>query len=477
MVQSGESYVDESMLTGEPLPVVKNAGSQVFAGTINQKGKPPGEAIKIGNATFLAQIIQAVQKAQNSKPSVQQLADKIAGIFVPVVMLIALISFGVWLLFGGEMAFSHGLQAFVTVLIIACPCALGLATPTAIMVGIGKGAENGILIKDAESLEVAWRIDALVLDKTGTLTTGKPEVTNSSWRPGLPDEVELKRVLLALETASEHPLATAVRQYFRNEGLLPATITEFQSITGRGVKGKFNQKQYLFGNRKFLNENLILLHPQLEGMAKSWEAEAKTVLFFAENVQTVAVFAVADALKESSAAAIQKLQKQGIEVYMLTGDNETTAKAVAAQAGITNYKAGLMPSEKGKFVKELQQNGKLVAMAGDGINDSEALALADVSIAMGHGTDIAMDVAQLTLIHSDLNQIPQALRLSRKTVATIRQNLFWAFFYNVIGIPVAAGILYPYFGFLLNPMLAGAAMALSSVSVVSNSLRLKAVKL
>jgi Cu2+-exporting ATPase len=476
-VLQGESFLDESMLTGEALPVSKTPGASVFAGTINQKGSLQIEARKVGGATLLAQIIKSVQNAQNSKPPVQQLTDKIAGIFVPIVIGIALLSFAVWMFFGSGSELSHALLAFVTVLIIACPCALGLATPTAIMVGVGKGAENGILIKDAESLENAHKMNALILDKTGTITKGKPELTNIQWNASVTDNAQLKRVLLSLEAASEHPLATAVVNSLKKENVEMLPVENFLSITGRGVQGKFNGKTYLVGNKTFLNENLILPDPALEKLAQQWESEAKTVLYFTENVKPVAVIAVADALKETSVAAIAELKKLGLEIYMLTGDNEATAKAVAAQAGIDHYKAGLMPADKGKFVKQLQQQGKMVGMVGDGINDSEALALADVSIAMGKGTDIAMEVAQLTLMHSDLDHIPKAIKLSRETVRTIRQNLFWAFIYNVIGIPVAAGVLYPVYGFLLDPMIAGAAMALSSVSVVTNSLRLKGLKL
>ena len=476
-VMQGESFLDESMLTGEPLPVSKAVGSSVFAGTINQKGSLQIEARKVGGATLLAQIIKSVQHAQNSKPPVQQLTDNIAGIFVPVVIGIALLSFAVWMLFGGSSELSHALLAFVSVLIIACPCALGLATPTAIMVGIGKGAENGILIKDAESLENAYRMNALILDKTGTITKGTPELINLHWNARIADTSELKQVLFSLEAASEHPLATAVVNSLKQENINTVQIENFESVTGRGIMGKFNGKNYLIGNKKFLNENLILPDPELEKLAVQWESEAKTVLFFAQNVQTVAIIAVADAMKESSVEAIAELKNLGLEIYMLTGDNEATAKAMAAQAGIAHYKAGVMPSEKGDFVQELQKQDKIVGMVGDGINDSEALARADVSIAMGKGTDIAMDVAQLTLMHSDLNHIPKAIKLSRSTVRTIRQNLFWAFIYNLIGIPIAAGILYPAYGFLLNPMLAGAAMALSSVSVVTNSLRLRTLKL
>jgi Cu2+-exporting ATPase len=473
----GESFLDESMLTGEPLPASKTAGASVFAGTINQKGSLQIEARKVGGATMLAQIIKSVQHAQNSKPPVQQLTDKIAGIFVPVVIGIALLSFAVWMFFGSSSELSHALLAFVTVLIIACPCALGLATPTAIMVGVGKGAENGILVKDAESLENAYKMNALILDKTGTITKGKPELTDMHWNAKIPDTSSLKSVLLSLEAASEHPLATAVVNSLKQENVASVQIENFESITGRGVKGISGGKTYLIGNKKLLNENLVLPDAELEKLALQLEAEAKTVLFFAENLQTVAVIAVADALKETSVAAISELKNLGLEIYMLTGDNEATAKAVAEQAGIKHYQAGVMPSDKGNFVQQLQQQGKIVGMVGDGINDSEALAKADVSIAMGKGTDIAMEVAQLTLMHSDLNHISKAIKLSRATVQTIRQNLFWAFIYNVIGIPLAAGVLYPSYGFLLDPMIAGAAMALSSVSVVTNSLRLKSVKL
>ncbi len=476
-VVSGESFLDESMLTGEPLPVSKSEGNPVFAGTINQKGALQVEARKVGAATLLAQIITSVQKAQNSKPPVQELADKIAGIFVPVVMLIAALAFAAWMIFGGQNALSHGLLAFVTVLIIACPCALGLATPTAIMVGIGKAAENGILIKDAESLENAHKMNALVLDKTGTITNGKPELTNMEWKAGPEEQVVLKQILFSLETASEHPLATAVVNRLKSENLNLVPLKDFQSITGRGVKATYNEKHYLVGNLKFLNENLILPDPELNALAQSWEKEAKTVLFFTENVKLVAIMAVSDTLKETSVSAIEALKNLGLEIYMLTGDNEATAQAVAAQAGITHFRAGFMPSDKGKFVQELQKQGKIVGMVGDGINDSEALALADVSIAMAKGTDIAMEVAQVTLMHSDLMHILKTIKLSRATGKTIRQNLFWAFIYNLIGIPLAAGVLYPAFGFLLNPMIAGAAMALSSVSVVTNSLRLKGKKL
>lgn len=473
-VTDGTSYVDESMITGEPLPVAKNRGDAVFAGTINQKGSFRFTAEKVGADTLLAQIIKMVQEAQGSKAPVQKLVDKIAGIFVPVVIGIAILTFLSWMVLGGDNAFTHALLTSVTVLVIACPCALGLATPTAIMVGVGKGAENNILIKDAESLELAHKVNAIILDKTGTITEGKPVVTDMIWYAQT-DIAE--SVLYSMEQQSEHPLAEAVVAYLKNNGVKPVKLMNFESITGQGVQGTFEQQVYLVGNRKLMEENNITVDPQLATQAAALQEDAKTVIYFTAGKQLLAVIAIADKIKETSMEAIASLQKNGIEVYMLTGDNTHTAAAVARKVGIRHYKAEVLPSHKAAFVKELQQAGKIVAMVGDGINDSQALAQADVSIAMGKGSDIAMDVAKMTLITSDLNSIPKALKLSRKTVSTIKQNLFWAFIYNIIGIPIAAGILFPINGFLLDPMIAGAAMALSSVSVVSNSLRLKAAKL
>lgn len=468
IVVDGSSYVDESMLSGEPVAVLKKAEDEVFAGTINQKGSFSFRAEKVGSETMLAQIIRMVQDAQGSKAPVQKLVDKIAGIFVPVVIGIALITFVIWFLLGGDNGLTQGLMALVTVLVIACPCALGLATPTAIMVGVGKGAEQGILIKDAESLELAKKINAVVLDKTGTLTEGRPVVTDMAW---LNDDDSLKQQLFSLEKQSEHPLAEAVVSYY--EGLVPLAAEHFESITGKGARAVIKGVTYLAGNRKLLQEHQINIASVLEQKAAEWAAASKTVIWFANEQEALAVMAIADKIKETSVEAVAQLQQAGIEVYMLTGDNEATAKAMAAQTGIAHYRAEVLPEQKALFVKELQAKGKTVAMVGDGINDSTALAQADVSIAMGKGSDIAMDVAKMTIISSDLKKIPQAIRLSKQTVAAIRQNLFWAFIYNVIGIPVAAGVLYPVNGFLLNPMIAGAAMALSSVSVVSNSLRLK----
>lgn len=476
-VASGNSFVDESMISGEPIPVEKKKGESVFAGTVNQKGSFKFEAEKVGGQTLLAQIIKMVQDAQGSKAPVQKLVDKIAGIFVPVVLGIAIVTFIVWIAAGGDNAFTHALLGLVTVLVIACPCALGLATPTAIMVGVGKGAENNILIKDAEALELGHKVNAIILDKTGTITEGKPEVTDILWHDVANDKELLKRVLLSIESQSEHPLAEAVVQKLKIEGVAPVVLDAFESITGKGVIATFKQANYFIGNKKLLLENGLLLDEQTNLQAEKLQDEAKTVIYFADDKKVLSVLAIADKIKESSAKAVANLQAQGIDVYMLTGDNKQTAKAVAEKVGIKNFRAEVMPSDKADFVAKLQNEGKVVAMVGDGINDSHALAQADVSIAMGKGSDIAMDVAKMTLISSDLNQIPKALKLSRLTVRTIKQNLFWAFIYNVIGIPIAAGILYPFTGFLLNPMIAGAAMALSSVSVVTNSLRLKTIKL
>lgn len=471
-VSSGNSFVDESMISGEPVPVEKTNGEKVFAGTINQKGSFQFIAGKVGGDTVLAHIIKMVQEAQGSKAPVQKLVDKIAGIFVPVVIGIALLSLVLWIILGGDNGFTHGLLAMITVLVIACPCALGLATPTAIMVGVGKGAENGILIKDAESLELAKKADTVILDKTGTITEGRPAVTDIFW---LNNDAKDIAVLLSVEKQSEHPLAEAVVKYFSTVHGLP--VQHFESLTGFGAKARVNDQTWYVGNLPLLQKNNITVPDQLQHAAEKWLAEAKTVIYFANEKQALAAVAIADTIKASSAEAIKQLQDDGITVYMLTGDNAATAKAIADQVGIKHFKAEVLPAQKAEFVKALQQQGKTVAMVGDGINDSTALAQADVSIAMGKGSDIAMDVAKMTIISSDLSKIPKAIRLSKHTVATIKQNLFWAFIYNFIGIPIAAGILYPLNGYLLNPMIAGAAMALSSVSVVANSLRLKWLKL
>jgi P-type Cu2+ transporter len=381
------------------------------------------------------------------------------------------------MIFGGENAFTHALLTSITVLVIACPCALGLATPTAIMVGVGKGAENNILIKDAESLELAHQVNAIILDKTGTITEGKPVVTDIVWNVGNDRIKSYLEIMYALESKSEHPLADAVVRKLKEDHVKNVSLQSFESITARGVKGKHEGTDYFIGNKKLTEENSIEISGNIKSTAARLQAEASTVVYFTDTKNVLAIISIADKIKPTSKSAIESLQKKGIEVYMLTGDNEQTAKAVANQVGVKNYKAEVMPSEKAAFVKSLQAKGKIVAMVGDGINDAHALAQADVSIAMGKGSDIAMDVAKMTLITSDLQAVPKALNLSSKTVLGIRQNLFWAFIYNVIGIPLAAGVLYPVNGFLLDPMIAGAAMALSSVSVVGNSLRLRAAKI
>jgi Cu2+-exporting ATPase len=474
---SGSSFIDESTITGESLPVEKEMGGKVFAGTINQKGSFVFVAQKVGGETILAQIIKMVQQAQGSKPPVQKLVDKIAGIFVPVVMAISVISFATWMILGGENAITQALLAMVSVLVIACPCALGLATPTAIMVGMGKGAENGILIKDAESLELAHKMNAIVLDKTGTITEGNPVVTDISWNVSEEEKTELEQILFAIESQSEHPLAEAVTVSLKINSAERIIPDKFESITGKGVVVNHNKLVYLVGNQKLLGDYRVNISEASSAQIKAWQDVAKTVVCFARDRELLAIIGIADKIKETSAKAIMDLQNQGIEVYMLTGDNAQTAKAVALKVGLKNFKAEVLPSDKADFIKQLQNQGKVVAMVGDGINDSHALAQADVSIAMGKGSDIAMDVAKMTIISSDLQLISKAIRLSKQTVNTIHQNLFWAFIYNIIGIPVAAGILFPIWGFMLNPMIAGAAMALSSVSVVSNSLRLKFKKL
>lgn len=468
MVVTGESYVDESMLNGEPVPLHKQSGEKVFAGTINQKGTFRFIADKIGSDTMLAQIIRMVQDAQGSKAPVQKLVDKIARFFVPAIISISIIAFVAWIFLAPTNGFTNGLLAMVTVLIIACPCALGLATPTAIMVGIGKGAEKGILIKDAQSLEIAQKIDTIILDKTGTITAGHPIVVESLWENGFEHS---RKILYSLEKLSEHPLSDAVINTLQNEKEI--SIDKFENVPGKGVKGMVGSQTYYVGNLSLLNDNHITIASHLQELANKWTQEAKTLVWFADSTQAIAAIALTDEIKQTSAQAISQLQKMGIEVYMLTGDNAISAQAISRKVGINHYKAGVLPNEKAQFIKELQANGKKVGMVGDGINDSAALAQADLSIAMGQGSDIAVDTAMATILSSDLLKIPETIRLSQLTIKTIYQNLFWAFIYNLIGIPIAAGIFYSVNGFLLNPMWASAAMAFSSVSVVLNSLRLK----
>ena len=469
-VIEGNSYVNESMLTGEPIPVVKEIGSRVFAGTLNQEGSLTFFAEQVGNQTLLAQIIERVKTAQGSKAPIQKTVDKVASIFVPVVLLIGILTFFIWGFSGVEDAWLRGMLAMITVLVIACPCALGLATPTAIMAAMGKGAQMGILIKNAESLEKGKKIDTLLLDKTGTITKGSPEVTGtkyfSAWTDADAD------VLTAIESKSEHPLAKAIVKHFGEINGLPK-IADFKSETGKGVSAFYHGKIYRIGTQKWLSTFISSsFEADLQESLMRME-DGATLVYVARDEDLIAYFEITDPIKPTSIQAIQELQDMGISIHMLTGDHQKAAEKVAKETGINAYQGHMLPQEKAEYVKKLQKEGKIVAMAGDGINDSEALSLANLSIAMGQGSDIAMEVADVTLVHSDLQQIPKTLQLTKKTVNIIHQNLFWAFIYNVIGIPIAAGVLYPAFGFLLNPMLAGAAMALSSVSVVTNSLRLR----
>jgi Cu2+-exporting ATPase len=467
-VQNGSSYVDESMLTGEPVAVGKNEGDALYAGTINQAGSLEMLATKVGKDTLLAQIVRRVQEAQGSQAPVQQLVDRIASIFVPVVLGIALLSMGVWLVSGVENAFSHALLAMVTVLVIACPCALGLATPTAIMVGVGKGASLGLLIRDAESLERGRQVTQVVIDKTGTLTRAQAVVRQVSWHPSSGDKAALEAVLLAGERQSDHPLAQSIVRELEGHNIQALPVDTFENLPGKGIRFAVAGRQWYAGNLALLQSAGIQLsdfwqdHPQTD-----------TLVWFADEQDALACVQLHDPVRADAAAFIQQLQKRGMEVHLLSGDRQATAAQVATELGIGKVRGDMLPSDKAAYLRDLQAQGKVVAMIGDGINDSEALATADLSIAMGQGSDLAIDVARVTLLNNDLHKIPAFFQLSKKTVGTIHQNLFWAFIYNIIGIPVAAGLLYPFTGFLLNPMLAGAAMALSSVSVVLNSLRLK----
>ncbi len=474
MVESGESYIDESMINGEPIALRKNKGNKVYAGTINQKGNLKIIAEKIGKETLLSQIIEMVKEAQRVKPPIQKLADKIASIFVPIVLAIALLTFGLWYFLGPEPSATYAFVTTVAVLIIACPCALGLATPTALMVGIGKGAQNGILIKNAESLEMAYKAKTLCVDKTGTLTEGKPKVSDQFW---IQDNPFLKLILIEMEKKSEHPLAGAIVAGIKTSDNKAIKFENFQNHPGNGVSAKIEGINYYVGRSIFIQENGIQFDVTIKAKIDQWQSEAKTLVIFSDEQKVLAVIAITDQLKQGTPHAIKKLKQMGIETIMLTGDNENSAKAVAHLSEIKMYKAGLLPQDKVNFIKDLQAQGKIVAMAGDGINDSAALAQADIGIAMASGSDIALESAGITLMKSDLNHLIGAIKLSFSTVKTIKQNLFWAFFYNIIAIPIAAGILYPFIGFLLNPMIAGAAMALSSVTVVANSLRLRNLKL
>ena len=474
-VVDGSSYVDESMITGEPIPVEKTSSEHVLAGTINQKGSFTLRVEKTGKETVLAHIIRMVQEAQGSKAPVQRIVDKVTSIFVPTVLGIAILTFVVWMVLGGMDDFSYAILSAVSVLVIACPCALGLATPTALMVGIGKGASNHILIKDAVALEQMCKVNTVVFDKTGTLTEGHPTVSGWLWAQA--EDTNYKSILLSAEQKSEHPLAEAIVEALQAENIQPATVSSFESMTGRGIKVEVDHEIYWVGSHKLLITFNAEVKDVLEDMLTQYEREAKSIVYFGKGNELLAVIAISDQLKPTSLPAIKQLKANGIYVCMLTGDGHETAQAVAGELDIDRFISDAVPSDKEEGVKQLQSEGRVVAMVGDGINDSQALARADVSVAMGRGTDIAMDVAMVTLMTSDLLMLPKAFKLSRQTVKLIRQNLFWAFIYNLIGIPIAAGILFPINGLLLNPMLASAAMAFSSVSVVLNSLSLNWRKL
>ncbi len=469
-VKRGESYVDESMITGEPVPVPKKKGDRVFAGTINQKGSLKVLAKEIGESTLLGQIISFVQNAQASKPPVQKLVDKIAAIFVPTVVALASIAFFIWYFWGPEPAFSHAFVVLITVLIIACPCALGLAAPTALMVGIGKGARAGILVKDAGALEMAHKVDLMVVDKTGTLTEGRPTMTYFGMASHA-EEAQVKGALLGLEKLSEHPLAQAVVRGI-GTAFTPSEVEDFESMTGLGVQGRIGEVKYTLGSATLIQNLGLTLETSLQSQAKTWQSTGQTVIYLGNETDVLAVISISDQIREGVKEALADLEGMGIAIWMLTGDSEETAREVARELGIKNFRARQMPDSKSNFITEMQEAGHLVAMVGDGINDAQALAKADLGIAMGSGTDIAMDSAGITLMHSDIRSLVKAVRLSRLTLGTIRQNLFWAFIYNLVAIPIAAGALYPAFGFLLSPMIGGAAMAASSISVLLNSLRL-----
>ena len=474
ILKEGYSSVDESMVTGESLPVEKKAGDTVIGATLNKTGTFRFEATKVGKDTVLAQIIRLVQEAQGSKPAIARMVDVIASYFVPVVIALAILTFIVWVLFGPHPAFTYAFLNFIAVLIIACPCALGLATPTSIMVGTGKGAENGILIRGAEALETAHQLNAIVLDKTGTLTRGEPSVTDVVVSGGL-SEKDLLILAASAEKGSEHPLGEAIVKRAKTDGLTLFEPIDFQAIAGHGIEATVNSKRILLGNPRLMEERGIPLDGLVE-KAAGLSGQGKTPMFLAVDGRCAGIIAVADTLKENSKEAVETLHRMGLEVVMLTGDNERTAKAIARQIGIDRVLAEVLPETKAEEIRKLQAEGKKVGMVGDGINDAPALAQANVGIAIGTGTDVAMESSDITLIGGDLRGVVTAIALSKATIRNIKQNLFWAFAYNTLLIPVAAGVLFPFFGILLNPIFAAGAMAFSSVTVVSNALRLRRFK-
>ncbi|WP_424656985.1 copper-translocating P-type ATPase, partial [Capnocytophaga granulosa] len=471
-ITTGVATIDESMITGEPLPVEKQTGDTVSAGTINGAQAFVMQAEKVGSDTLLSQIIAMVQQATTSRAPIQKLADRIAAYFVPTVVAVSVLTFIIWAVFAKEHAYEYALVNAIAVLIIACPCALGLATPVSVMVGVTKGARQGILIKNAEALERMKQVDTLIVDKTGTLTEGKPSVRALIPWAGY-NEQTLWPILYGVNKSSEHPLAKATNTYAAEHGVTPLAMTDFKALAGRGVEATYEGKHYYFGNDRLMQEiGATLTEEQLSQVTEA-QHKGQTLSFLAIEKEVVAAVAIADKVKDTAAQAIKALQEQGITVVMLTGDNPITAQAVAQQLGLTHYKAGMLPEDKQKEVQRLQQQGKIVAMAGDGINDAPALAQAHVGIAMGTGTDIAIESAQITLVKGDLGGIVKMRTLSEAVVKNIRENLFFALVYNTVGIPIAAGVLYPFFGILLSPMLGALAMSFSSVSVITNALRLK----
>ncbi|HTZ38671.1 MAG TPA: copper-translocating P-type ATPase, partial [Syntrophales bacterium] len=471
VVLTGASAVDESMLTGESLPVMKEIGSDVYGATINKSGSFTFRATKIGAETVLAGIIRLVEEAQGSKAPIQRLADRVAAVFVPSVIAIAVITFIVWAFFVPDPVFTRALLNFVSVLIIACPCAMGLATPTAVMVGTGIGAEKGILIKGGESLEKAHRLTMIVFDKTGTLTVGEPRVTDIIPVPGIAKNRVL-RLAASVEELSEHPLARALVEKARDEGIRPEPVEGFEALSGLGAKAIHNGTPLLLGNLKLLQQEQVNVKGFEETGARL-SSEAKTCVYLAEGGQVAGIIALSDVAKDTAAQTVKTLKEMGLKVAMITGDNEDTSRVMGSALGIDRVLAEVLPGEKAREINRLKAQGEIVAMVGDGINDAPALSAADIGIAIGAGTDVAIEASDITLIRDDLRAVPEAIKLSFRTMQTIRQNLFWAFIYNIVGIPVAAGILYPFFGVLLNPVYAAIAMALSSVSVVTNSLRLR----
>jgi heavy metal translocating P-type ATPase len=470
-VTDGHSNIDESMITGEPLPVEKKQGDKVTAGTVNQTGTFLLRANKVGADTLLSRIVQMVNAAGRSRAPIQKLADQVSGWFVPAVMIVAVVAFEVWAIFGPSPAFTNGLVAAVSVLIIACPCALGLATPISIMVGVGRGATEGVLIKDAEALELMEKVDTLVVDKTGTLTEGKPKVQSVVAVAGM-DEKDVLKFAASLDALSEHPLAVAIVNYAKEQNIALSSIEQFESVTGKGARGVLNGKKISLGNLRMMEDEKVDV-TALAAEVEKLRGLAQTVMFLSVGGTLAGIISVADSIKSTSREAIKTLHAAGIKIIVLTGDNATTAAAVAKQLGLDDFKADVSPEDKLHYLKALQAKGRIVAMAGDGVNDAPALAQANVGIAMGTGTDVAMNSARIVLVKGDLRGIAKARLLSQHTMKNIRQNLFFAFIYNFMGVPIAAGILYPWFGILLSPMIASAAMALSSVSVIGNALRLR----